>query len=172
MIEETNALLAIAEAPVTASSSGGSTDITLSSGPIGLLGYLSMLALVIFAIVSVFRMARQPKERRNPAAFLGFAHSQFLFFILTLGVGSLLCPPCGCGGDPFPMIMWNLSRVLQPFYFEFAILLAGVFTLCGMSRQWPKPSALTIAVTFMIVFDIALFFAIFILVTLPIGRAI
>jgi len=147
-------------------------SIILGSGYIGILGYLSMLTLIVFAIVSIIRMAYQPVEKRNPAAFLGFAHVQFLFFLLTNGIYALATPPeCSYGGSPFYFVLFCYSQILAPLCFEFTFLLFSVFTLCSMSRKWPKPSALTITATFIAVLDLALFLIIFILLTLPIQKS-
>jgi hypothetical protein len=151
-------------------------SIILGSGYIGILGYLSMLALIVFAIVSISRMALQPINERNPAPFLGFAHIQFLFFLLTNGIHNLLIllsTPRSCWGGPIlPALLLDLSFILQAFYYEFAFLLFSVFTVCSMSRKWPKPSALTITATFIAVLDFALLFVIFILVALSADKRI
>ena len=157
-IEETNSLSIISEAtPAPRSKLPLLLAIIFGSGYIGILGYLSMLALIVFASVSIIRMACQPNEKRNPAAFLGFAHVQFLFFLLTNGIHDLITS-CFCCGPLLPQVLLYLSIVLPPLCLEFAILLFSVLTLCSMSRKWPKPSALTITATFIAVLDFAFFF--------------
>jgi hypothetical protein len=173
IMEETNSLLVIEEdGPPHRSNPPWLLCIIFGSGYIGLLGYLSMLALIVFAIVSIIRMAYQPKGDRNPSAFLGFAHVQFLFFLLTNGIYALATPTeCCGGGSPFYFVLFWYSQILAPLCFEFAFLLFSVFTLCSMSRKWPKPTALTITATFIAVLDLVLFFIIFILLTLPIQKS-
>jgi hypothetical protein len=174
IMEETNSLLVIEEdGPPHRSNTPQVLAYIFGSGWIGLLGYLSMLALIVFAIVSIIRMAYQPKGERNPSAFLGFAHIQFLFFLLTTGIYAFFYPTTSCWGGPIlSLVLFDLSAVLAPLYFEFAILLFSIFTLCSMSRKWPKPSALTITATFIAVLDFALFFVIFILVALSADKRI
>jgi hypothetical protein len=170
IIEETNSLPVIAEATLAPRPTLPLfLAIILGSGYIGILGYLSMLALIIFAIVSIIRMAYQPIEKRNPAAFLGFAHVQFLFHLLTNGIYALIIS-CFCCGPLLPQVLLYLSIVLAPLCFEFAILLFSIFTLCSISRKWPKPSALTITATFIAVLDFVLLIIIFILVALEMDQ--
>jgi hypothetical protein len=172
IMEETNSLPAIEkDGPPAKSNTPRVLAIILGSGWIGLLGNLSMLALIIFAIVSIIRMAYQPKGDRNPSAFLCFAHIQFLFFLLTNGIDPLFYPTCSCwGGSILPGVLLDLSLILVLFYFEFAILLFSVFTLCSISRKWPKPSALTITATFIVVLDFVLLIIIFILIALSVDK--
>jgi len=146
-------------------------SIILGSGYIGILGYLSMLALIVFVIFSIIRMAVQPINKRDPSPFLGFAHIQFLFFILTNGIDALIMAGCACEHGVGALLFY-IGYVLEPFYYEFAILLFSIFTLCSMSRKWPKPSALTITATFITVLDFALLFVIFILVALSADKRI
>jgi hypothetical protein len=170
LIEESNALPIISEARVpTRSNVRMLLCIILGSGWIGLLGYLSMLALIVFAIVSIIRMAYQPIEKRNPAAFLGFVHIQFLFFLFTNGIYDLIISSF-CRGPLLPQVLLYLSLILAPLCFELAILLFSVFTLCLMSRKWPKPSALAITATFIVVLDFVLLIILFILVALAMDK--
>jgi hypothetical protein len=171
IMEETNSLPIISEATLAPRPTLPLfLAIILGSGYIGLLGYLSMLALIIFAIVSIIRMAYQPVEKRNPAAFLGFAHVQFLFCLFSNGIYDLIISGSFCCGPLLPQVLLYLSIVLAPLCFELAILLFSVFTLCSMSRKWPKPSALTITATFIVILDFVLLIIIFILVALAMDK--
>ena len=132
--------------------------IVFGSGFIGLIGWLTLVILVVLAGITIVQLVA---NRQSPLAviFFGCAHVQGLIFLLCIGVcGIQSVFHCCCGG--LPSLLLLIGQLLISLGTGLGVNLAYVSIIALMARRWPSIRFVDIVGLFLVSLDILFLLAI------------